>query len=104
MDKATPDSAPANVEGVMAIAFELARIREEHGAQSGMYLSEVRALRAEVERLATQSAPTEAHALLTKVYELMLSGEISLTNGAGGGSWALPDQIDAYLNPNSKGA
>ena len=39
------------VESVMAIAFELARIREEHGAQSGMYLSEVRALRAEVERL-----------------------------------------------------
>lgn len=45
------------VENVMAIAFELARIREEHGAQSGMYLSEVRALRAEVERLAAQSAP-----------------------------------------------
>ena len=47
------------VESVMAIAFELARIREEHGAQSGMYLSEVRALRAEVERLAAQAAPTE---------------------------------------------
>jgi len=47
------------VESVMAIAFELARIREEHGAQSGMYLSEVRALRAEVERLAAQSAPTD---------------------------------------------
>ena len=47
------------VENVMAIAFELARIREEHGAQSGMYLSEVRALRAEVERLAAQAAPTE---------------------------------------------
>ena len=46
------------VENVMAIAFELARIREEHGAQSGMYLSEVRALRAEVERLAAQAAPT----------------------------------------------
>ena len=45
------------VENVMAIAFELARIREEHGAQSGMYLSEVRALRAEVERLAAQAAP-----------------------------------------------
>lgn len=50
MDKAT-------VESVMALAFELARIREQHGAQSGMYLSEVRALRAEVERLAAQSAP-----------------------------------------------
>jgi hypothetical protein len=48
------------VESVMAIAFELARIREEHGAQSGMYLSEVRALRAEAERLAAQAAPTEA--------------------------------------------
>jgi hypothetical protein len=47
------------VESVMAIAFELARIREEHGAQSGMYLSEVRALRAEVERLAAQAAPSE---------------------------------------------
>lgn len=47
------------VESVMAIAFELARIREEHGAQSGMYLSEVRALRAEAERLAAQAAPTE---------------------------------------------
>ena len=49
----------ATVEGVMSIAFELARIREEHGAQSGMYLSEVRALRAEVERLAAQAAPSE---------------------------------------------
>ena len=48
------------VENVMAIAFELARIREEHGAQSGMYLSEVRALRAEVERLAAQAAPSSA--------------------------------------------
>ena len=53
MDKAT-------VESVMALAFELARIREQHGAQSGMYLSEVRALRAEAERLAAQAAPTEA--------------------------------------------
>ncbi len=50
MDKAT-------VESVMALAFELARIREQHGAQSGMYLSEVRALRAEAERLAAQAAP-----------------------------------------------
>lgn len=50
------------VENVMAIAFELARIREEHGAQSGMYLSEVRALRAEVERLAAQAAPSERDA------------------------------------------
>ena len=48
------------VENVMAIAFELARIREEHGAQSGMYLSEVRALRAEVERLAAQAASAPA--------------------------------------------
>ena len=48
----TPDSTPATVEGVMSIAFELARIREQHGAQSGVYLSKVRALRAEVERIA----------------------------------------------------
>ena len=48
------------VESVMAIAFELARIREEHGAQSGMYLSEVRALRAEVTRLAEQGAAPQA--------------------------------------------
>ncbi len=53
------------VENVMAIAFELARIREEHGAQSGMYLSEVRALRAEVERLAAQAAPTETSAVVS---------------------------------------
>jgi len=52
MDKAT-------VESVMALAFELARIREQHGAQSGMYLSEVRALRTEVKRLAAQAAPSE---------------------------------------------
>ena len=53
------------VESVMAIAFELARIREEHGAQSGMYLSEVRALRAEVERLAAQAASAPAVRMLT---------------------------------------
>jgi len=53
MDKAT-------VESVMALAFELARIREQHGAQSGMYLSEVRALRAEAERLAAQAARDDA--------------------------------------------
>lgn len=67
------------------------------------------ALRAEFERLATQADKqavvlTPGDVLLAKVYELMLKGEISLTNGSGGGSWSLPDQIDAYLNPNSKEA
>jgi hypothetical protein len=55
---ATPTTA--SVKNVMALAFELARIREQHGAQSDVYLSEVRALRAEVERLAAQSAPVQA--------------------------------------------
>lgn len=48
------------VENVMSIAFELARIREKHGAQSDVYLSEVRALRAEAERLAAQAARDDA--------------------------------------------
>lgn len=47
------------VENVMSLAFELARIREVHGSQSGAYLSEVKDLRAEVTRLAAQAARTD---------------------------------------------
>jgi len=78
MDKAT-------VESVMALAFELARIREQHGAQSGMYLSEVRALRAEAERLAAQAAPTDTEMVLVppwKGYALLGTGNYILNNSA----------------------
>ena len=70
------------VESVMAIAFELARIREEHGAQSGMYLSEVRALRAEVERLAAQAASAPAVRMLTPEEEHALCIEHGATVSA----------------------
>ena len=80
MDKGT-------VESVMALAFELARIREQHGAQSGMYLSEVRALRAEAERLAAQAEPTERDAKDAARYRLLRRGQ----------KWSTVDGIGTVL-------
>ena len=81
----------ATVESVMALAFELARIREQHGAQSGMYLSEVRALRAEVERLAAQAAPTEPP--LLNITAKQLRAALDFVNPDVGD----PDQLEAEV-------
>ena len=64
MDKATPTPSPASVDSVMAKAMMLVGALDDscEEATSLPFLEAVTALRAEVERLAAQAAPTEIHA------------------------------------------
>jgi len=85
MDKATP--TPASVESVMAKAMMLVGALDDscEEATSLPFLEAVTALRAEVERLAAQAAPTDTEMVLVppwKGYALLGTGNYILNSSA----------------------
>lgn len=88
-DKATPTPSPASVDSVMAKAMMLVGALDDscEEATSLPFLEAVTALRAEVERLAAQSAPSERDAKDAARYRLLRRGQ----------KWSTVDGIGTVL-------
>ena len=95
MDKATPTPPPATVNGVMALVREYASLTYSSGmaqargqaSGSSLWPEQYNALRAEVERLAAQAAPTERDAKDAARYRLLRRGQ----------KWSTVDGIGTVL-------